>query len=208
MNNSKNISKRLGIVYDVLYSKLSDSNEDVYDYLPVVTQYSDADDGKTVKLWELYDKDFYGYLNDELSSYPEISSQLLYLTVNDSEEEYHNAVEKMGEEKQRQLLKYMENNKISREDVTRKIFEMAYGDELLNHSAEMELFIRGEEIDKEKIFSNVIDIIGLDNYKSLVQNYNNVIISAINSGNYPTNDEILSGKPFGYKAFVNTSKSL
>lgn len=44
-----------------------------------------------------------------------------------------------------------------------------------------------------EIFKNTIKLIGLDNYKSLVDSYNSSITTRIERGEYPNNNEILAG---------------
>lgn len=46
--------------------------------------------------------------------------------------------------------------------------------------------------DKLKILTSIIEEIGIDSYKKVVADFNNLIIEKINSGLYPTNNEILA----------------
>ncbi len=59
---------------------------------------------------------------------------------------------------------------------------------------------------KVEILEEIVKKIGVDNYINIVKQYNQSIDEQIRAGTYPTNNEILSGAPFGYSSDYSDSK--
>lgn len=128
------------------------------------------DDIFNLKLWALYDNDFLNYLSNELSFSPEFTSKIEFLKSRIPSEAFESVQPDIPMTLEQQNAIYSK----------RALISTSYDEDTVN------------------VYKNIIEKIGIDNYKNIVDKYNNALTEAVKTGKYPTNDEILSGAKFGY----------
>ncbi len=126
-----------------------------------------------------------------------------YLIENETAELIRNFIIKKGynEDKHCYSESYKkddENNLILWEKYDRMFFEYLYTriyGNIENRQEEINVLSKGWITEKTSlpILINLIKIIGIDKYKQIVSDYNSLIFSQLESGKYPTNNQILEG---------------
>lgn len=76
------------------------------------------------------------------------------------------------------------------------LYSNVYGD-ITDKKGEIDYLANAPGFDDEAVekVGSIIKSIGIDNYRNIVNSYNNAIIEKIERGEYPNNNEILSGAP-------------
>ena len=79
------------------------------------------------------------------------------------------------------------------------LYTRVYGD-ITNYQDEIKYLVDANSFNEEAkaILKNIIRKLGIKEYEKLVDEYNELIRKKISEGKYPTNNEILSGKPLDY----------
>lgn len=90
------------------------------------------------------------------------------------------------------------------EDYYTYLYSNVYGD-IESKKEEIAFLTSADQFNSKAIelLKGVINAIGLEKYKEIVDSYNNAILEKVTAGNYPTNNQILSGAQFGYSVSVS-----